>query len=264
MKCEIYSIDGKIKESIELPEYFSEAMREDLIKRAVLSDESKLYQPKGSYKFAGLETSAKYKGRKDDFGSLKNKGQAKLPRTIGAKGQHGPVRRIPSAVKGRRAHPPKVEKILIEKINKKEYMNALKNALAATTNIDLVKKRGHVFDRANLPLIVENSFETIKKTKDVLSVFEKLGIAKDVFRAKNNSKALSGIRKTRTKSKYVPKSVLVLVKNGEVLRAARNLAGVDVIKVSELKVKHLAPGTHAGRLVLFSANAIEELRKQIK
>lgn len=261
MKAEIYSIDGKAGKSTELPACFSEAVREDLIKRAVLSEESRLYQPKGAFPRAGLQTSAVYDGRKEDFGSLKNKGQAKLPREVGAKGQHGKVKRIPSAVKGRRAHPPKPQKILVEEMNRKEYQKALRAAVAATAYAELAKRRGHVFDAGKLPLVIENSFESIKKTGEVLSVFQKLGIEKDVWRAKEGTKALSGVRNTRTRSRYVPKSVLVVVKGGDVLKAARNLPGVDAVKVSELKVRHLAPGTHAGRLTLFSENAMEELRK---
>ncbi|MEW6528938.1 MAG: 50S ribosomal protein L4 [Candidatus Micrarchaeota archaeon] len=254
MKSKIYSLDGVVEEEIELPECFSELIRPDLIKRAVLSDESRLYQPKGAFPRAGLQTSAVYNGRKDDFGSLKNIGQAKLPREVGAKGQHGKVKRIPSAVKGRRAHPPKTQKILIEQMNKKEYKKALRSAIAATMNTRSEK---------TLPIIFNNSFEEIKKTNQVLSVFEKFGIAKDIEKAKIKTKALSGTRRVRSKSKYTPKSILVIVKEGAVLKAARNLAGVDAIRVSELKVRHLAPGTHAGRFTVFSENAIEELRKML-
>lgn len=261
MKSEIYSLEGKAEKAIELPECFSEALRPDLIKRAVLSDESRLYQPKGAFPRAGLQTSAVYDGRKEDFGSLKNKGGAKLPREVGAKGQHGKVKRIPSSVKGRRAHPPKAQKVLVEEMNEKEYKKALRTAVAATTSVQLAKERGHVFDAKKLPLILDNAFEGVKKARDVLAIFAKLGIAGDVAKAKDNTKALSGTRHTRSTSKYVPKSILVVVKDGSVLKAARNLAGVDAVKVSDLKVRHLAPGTHAGRLTVFSANAIDELKK---
>lgn len=260
MKTEIYNIEGKAEKSVELPQCFSEPVRPDLIKRAVLSEESRTYQPKGAFPRAGLQTSAVYDGRKDDFGSLKNRGQAKLPREVGAKGQHGKVKRIPSAVKGRRAHPPKAAKILVEEMNEKEYRKALRTAIAATTRVELAKRRGHVFDAKKLPLVIDNSFEALKKTKEVLSVFSKIGIEKDVWKAKENTKTLSGVGKTRSKSRYVPKSVLVVVKDGSVLRAARNLPGVDAVKASELKARDLAPGTHPGRLTLFSLNALDELK----
>lgn len=261
MKSDFYSSEGKVEKTIELPNCFSELIRRDLIKRAVLSDESKLYQPKGSYILAGLQTSAVYKGRKEDFGSLKNRGRAKLPREVRAKGQAGRVKRVPSAVTGRRAHPPKVEKVLVEKMNKKEYKKALKSALSATAQADLVKARGHIFSAKTVPLVVDNFFEELKRTKDVLNMLEKLGLIQDVVRSKKKTKSLTGTRKTRTKSKYVPKSVLILVKNGAILKSARNISGVNVVKVSELKVKDLAPGALPGRLTIISANALEELKK---
>ncbi|MBU0586467.1 50S ribosomal protein L4 [Candidatus Micrarchaeota archaeon] len=260
MKASIYSIDGKAGKEVQLPACFEEAVREDLIKRAVLSDESKLFQPKGNYPFAGKETSAKYKGRKEDFGSLKNQGQAKLPREVGAKGQPGKVKYIPSAVKGRRAHPPKVEKILVERMNEKEYKKALRSAIAATMDVSLARKRGHEFDAKSLPFVVDSAFEKIAKTKDMLSFFEKLGLAKDLLRARNKAKTLSGTRRKRSKSKQVPKSLLIVVKDGAALKAARNLPGVDIVKASELKAMHLAPGTHPGRLAIFSESALEVLK----
>ncbi|HID72432.1 TPA: 50S ribosomal protein L4, partial [Candidatus Micrarchaeota archaeon] len=67
MKATVYSVEGKALKEIDLPSQFWAAARDDLVKRAVLSEESKMYQPKGSYKWAGLETSAKYRGRKEDY-----------------------------------------------------------------------------------------------------------------------------------------------------------------------------------------------------
>ena len=41
--------------------------------------------------------------------------------------------------------------------------------------------------------------------------------------------------------------------------AARNLAGVDVVTVAGLNAELLAPGTHAGRLTIWSESAIRSL-----
>ena len=64
-----------------------------------------------------------------------------LPHEKLPKGRYGRVRMIPFAVTGRRAHPPKVEKIIEEKINKKEYQKALFSAISATASSDVVKNR---------------------------------------------------------------------------------------------------------------------------
>ena len=131
----MYSLDGKAVKEVELPAAFSADVRMDLVSRAAISDQTKHYQPKGNDPRAGMETSARYRGRKEDFGSGKNKGTAIRPREVLPKGRLGKVKRIPSAVKGRRAHPPHVNKVIIEEMNRKEYAVALKSAIAATSGV---------------------------------------------------------------------------------------------------------------------------------
>lgn len=59
MKVNVYSINGEVKEEIELPAIFDEVYRPDLIKRAVLSAQSARVQPWGNDPMAGKRTSAK-------------------------------------------------------------------------------------------------------------------------------------------------------------------------------------------------------------
>ncbi len=263
MKVPIYSIEGKEIKSLELPIQFNEEYREDLIRRAVLSEESKLRQPKGSYKFAGLQTSAEYRGEKETYGSLKNRGQAMLPREIKPEGGWGRVRRIPSSVKGRRAHPPKVEKIIIEKINKKEYKKALRSALSSSTINKIVNNRYNIGER-KVPIVIENTFEKLKKSKEVLLVLSKLNLVDLVDSAKEKKKRKTGLGKTRTKRIIkTPKYLLMVVSGGEIKKAANGLSGVDVVDVSNLKVRHLAPGAMAGRVVVYTENAIKQIGEKL-
>ncbi|MEM3361846.1 MAG: 50S ribosomal protein L4 [Candidatus Anstonellaceae archaeon] len=264
VKVPLYSIDGKEIEQIELPEFFSSKINFYLIARAAIADQTKLYQPKGNYIYAGLQTSAKYRGRKGDYGSLKNRGQARLPREVLPKGNWGKVRRIPSAVKGRRAHPPKVEKKIIEKINKKEYTKALMSALAACTNSHLALKRGHKFKKdLTLPVVLESE-EGIKKTSEAYNLFSAIGVGEDILRAKQKTKVVSGVRR-RKGGKKTPKSLLVVVENisSPVAKASKNLPGVDVVESKDLRVVDLAPGTHPGRLLVITKKALETLSQKI-
>ena len=264
MKVAVYSTkDGKEIEKIELAEFFSEKINPYLIARAVISDQTKKFQPKGNYIYAGLETSAKYRGRKEDFGSLKNRGGAKLPREVMPKGTHGKVRRIPSSVKGRRAHPPKVEKKIVEKINKKEYIKALQSALAACANIEYVLKRGHKIDqKMQLPIILDVE-SSPNKTSQLIKLLTQLGLEKDLNRSKKPKK-ISGIQR-RTKSKKYPKTFLLIVKdkNSPLARAARNIAGATLRSASEVEVQDLAPGTQPGRLLIITKDGLTEIEKRI-
>jgi large subunit ribosomal protein L4e len=246
MKATVYSIEGKALRQIDLPEVFESPRRDDLVKRAVLSEASKLYQPKGNYKFAGLETSARYRGRKEDFGTVKNKGIPHLPHEVLPKGQLGKVKRVPHAVKGRRAHPPKPQKIIVEFMNKKEYLRALASALSFSADRASVCARAHSDIGVSLPIVMDNSFEKLAKTRDVLKVFEALNLGSLLEKS-----GRTGV-----------KSALIVVEDGKVLKAAANLPGVEVVKASELEVRQLAPGTHPGRLTLYSENALPALTKR--
>ncbi len=89
----------------------------------------------------------------------------------------------PCVVGGRRAHPPKAERNWNEKINKKEKKLAKNSALAATADKEIVTKRGHKFnEKITLPVIVDDKFEKIKKTKDVIEALEKIGVYDDILR----------------------------------------------------------------------------------
>lgn len=258
MEVNVYDLKGSLKKKIKLPNAFNEYVRPEIIRRAVLSEESKMYQPKGSYALAGLQTSARYIGRKEAYATLKNKGMAMLPREFYGGGIPGRVRRIPSAVSGRRAHPPKPEKILIEKMNKKEWILAFKSALSACTKKDLVEKRHKVKAEA-YPLVFEDEFEKIKKTKEVYGILNTI-IGEDLTRAKQGRKRKTGVRKTRKVQKIrYPKSVLIITHSK--MKSAKNLPGVEVLKYDEVKVKNLAPGALAGRLLIFTEKALEKFNK---
>lgn len=253
----VYSADGSSVEKIELPKVFAEVVRDELIKRAVLSEESEEFQPKGVFYRAGLQTSARYVGRKEAYHSLKNRGGAMLPRELYPKGRIGRVRVVPWAVKGRRAHPPKVEKVLVERINKREKQKAFRSAIAATAKKEIVSKK-HKFANVTIPIIVDEKCEGMKKTKDVFAFFEKIKISKDVERAINGRKARTGHRYGGTKT---PRSILIVSATAvPLLKAARNIPGVTVATVDKLQVRDLAPGGVPGRLTIWTKAALEMLK----
>ncbi|MDR0913492.1 MAG: 50S ribosomal protein L4 [Methanobrevibacter sp.] len=249
MKVNVYSMEGEVVEEIELPEIFNEEFRPDLIKRAVISSQTARIQPWGTDPMAGKRTSAK------SWGS--GRGSAMVPRIKnGSKAAF-----IPMAVGGRRAHPPRPAKIHKEKINVKERRFAIRSAVAATTNSQIVANRGHKIENVpQFPLIIEDSFCEIKKTKDTREVFEKLGLGDDLLRAKNSRKIRSGKGKLRGRKYRTSKGPLIVIgEDNGISKAVRNHPGVDVVKVENLNAELLAPGTNPGRLTLFTKSAIEKI-----
>ena len=254
----VYDVSGKEVGDIELPMHFNERVREDLIRRAVIAAQANRIQPKGTDIMAGLKTSARYVGRRRAYRQMINRSISRLPRIFMGGGRVGNVRKVPQAVKGRRAHPPKVEKVLIKKMNVKERRKAIRSAIAATANIEYVKRRNHIYE-GELPIIVEG-IEKLEKVKDVLNMFKALNVIKDIERVRERIKRRSGVSRRRGRAKKEPKSILIVGHNTEKIhKAARNIPGVDVIDVRNLNAEVLAPGTHPGRLTVWSKDAVKML-----
>jgi len=111
------------------------------------------------------------------------------------------------------------------------------------------------------PIIVEDSFEKLKKTKEVLSLFEKLKLEKELERDRV-VKIRVGRGKMRGRRYKRRKGVLVVVsKSCPAVKASENIPGVDVSVVKNLNADLLAPGGQPGRLALFTESAIKELDK---
>ena len=78
----------------------------------------------------------------------------------------------------------------------------------------------------------------------------------------NGIKVRAGKGKMRGRRYKKAKGPLIVVaKNEGILLGARNHPGVDVVLVDNLGVEMLAPGTHPGRLTIWTKGAIERLRE---
>ena len=96
------------------------------------------------------------------------------------------------------------------------------------------------------------------KTRAVVSTLEALGLHADVERADEGREIKAGRGSTRGRKYREPSSIL-FVTSEEPSTAARNLAGVDVTTAAEVNAEDLAPGTHTGRLTVFTESAVEEV-----
>ena len=89
-----------------------------------------------------------------------------------------------------------------------------------------------------------------------------LGVWPDIFRVKESRKVRAGKGKMRgRKMKQAVGPLLVITKNDGVAEAARNLPGMEVASVENLNAELLAPGTHPGRLTVWTSSAFEKLEK---
>lgn len=263
MNAKLFTSDGKENGTITLPHQFEEEYRPDLIKRAFWAYHSLRWQPKGAYPLAGMQNTAEYYGRRAAWRQTINTGRSRLPREKVPGGRSGRVLRVPHAVKGRRAHPPKVEKVLVEKINKREKNLALRSAIAATANEKVVVGRGHVLNsKVSLPIVADNSLEKAKKTADVQKFLFSVGLEGDLHKASATRVMRSGVAGRRKGGYLERKSVLIVYgEDAGIAKAARNIVGVDCASVESLNAELLAPGGNAGRLCVWTQGALDKLSK---
>ncbi len=248
MSVPVVDMANKQTGTVDLPEVFSTPYRPDVIKRAVLAVQSHGFQPQGRDPRAGKRTTAKSWGV--------GRGIARVPRLSGSSRAAFGV----SIVGGHQAFPPRSEKVIRKEINKKERRLAIRSGIAATATREIVAGRGHVLDSVGqLPLIVNDGIQSLEMTKEVKELFERLGLWADVERA-DRKKIRAGRGKTRGRKRKVGRGPLIVVSEDlGISKAAGNLPGVDIVTVEDLNAELLAPGAHAGRLVIWSESAFSAL-----
>jgi len=246
----VYNLEGKPAGKMELPLVFATPFRPDVIKRAVLAMQSNSFQRQGRDPMAGKRTTAESRGT--------GLAMARVPRV---KGGAGTAAFAPGTVGGRQGHPPTSQKTIVKRISKKEKHLALNAAIAATALKEVVIKRGHAIeDVLEIPLIVTDDLENLKRTKEVEQALIHLGVLSDIYRVKESRKIRAGKGKKRgRKMKQAVGPLLVVSENKGIIEAARNIPGVDIAILKDLNVELLAPGAHAGRLTIWTNGAVERL-----
>lgn len=243
MKTDILDLTGKKIKSIELPEQFNEEVHPDLIRRAVLAILSNNRQPYGANPEAGKKGVAFISKRRHSYKTSYGIGISRTPRKIVWKrgGRFGWIGALaPNTAGGRRAHPPKANKILSLKINDKERRKAIRSAISAAES-----------------KILDNKFEDIKTTGESQEILQNFGL-KDIKR-----KIRAGRGKTRGRKYKVSRNLLIVVSGKcNTLSSCRNIPGIDIVEVKSLNAKLLAPNGIPGRKTLWSEKAVEIMDKE--
>ena len=250
ISAKVFDLEGEEVRQLNLPRIFNTPSRPDVIKRAVVAIQSHRIQPQGRDPMAGKRNTAESRHA--------GLGIARVPR-LKERGSRAAF--APGTVGGRSAHPPVAEKKIKKKIPKKEMRLAVRSAVAATGSKDAVASRGHMVDDVpDFPLVVVDDIQSLKRTQDIEEVLVKLGVWADIFRVKESRKVRAGKGKMRGRKMKQPVGpLLVISENDGVAEAARNLPGVEVVSVENLNAEVLAPGTHPGRLTVWTNSAFEKL-----
>jgi len=246
----------------DLPLQFEERVRPDIMKRAVISIQTKNRQQYGADPEAGLKHVTRMRKRNNAFRTQKGRGFSRTPKKamLNRGSQfHWIGAEAPNTRGGRTAHPPKANKDFEEEINDKERRKAIRGGIAATADEELVSEN-HKYD-GDLPL-VESNLGSIEKTQELKETLEDLGMEEELERVKEK-KVRAGKGKSRGRKYKRRTGPLVVVENDEGIKdAASNLPGVQAVRVEHLNAELLAPGATPGRLTVWSEKAVEKLEDE--
>lgn len=148
------------------------------------------------------------------------------------------------------------------KINVTQKRFALVSAISASAIPALVMARGHRIDQIpEVPLVVDNKVvDNLDKTSKAKALLNSLQAYADVEKVKSSKKLRPGKGKMRNRRFILKKGPLVIYnEKGPLVKAFRNLPGVELCCVTRLNLLQLAPGGNLGRFCIWTKDAFERL-----
>jgi len=144
-------------------------------------------------------------------------------------------------------------------LNQKRFATA--SALAASALPSLVMARGHRIEKIEeVPLVVADAVEELTKTKEAVALLKSLNAYADVAKVSNSRKLRAGQGKLRNRRHRQRRGPLVIYnEDNGLVKAFRNLPGVEVVNVRRLNLLQLAPGGHLGRFIIWTKSAVSLL-----
>jgi len=135
------------------------------------------------------------------------------------------------------------------------------SALAASALPSLVLARGHKISQVpEIPCVVSSATESLQKTKQAIAALTAIGGFEDVEKVKASRKLRAGKGKMRNRRHVQRLGPLVVYNEDQgIVRAFRNLPGVELVNIERLNLLQLAPGGHMGRFIVWTKAAFERL-----
>lgn len=144
---------------------------------------------------------------------------------------------------------------------------ATASALAASSSPALLFARGHrVANVPEVPLVVDSKvFENaaLTKTKAAIALLQAVGAGPDLVKVQKSRKMRAGKGKLRNRRFRQRRGPLVVYNpetdGKDLVKAFRNIPGVETSPVFSLNLLQLAPGGHLGRFVIWTSSAFKAL-----
>merc|ERR1739844_700978 len=255
-RVNVHNLAGSSLRSVALPKIYKEKVRQDVVNHVHTQVRKSAMMPKGVSEKAGHQTSA------ESWGT--GRAVARIPRVRGGGTHRSGQGAFGNMCRGGHMFgAKKVWKRIHRKTNIREKRYAVVSAIAASGSPGIVMSKGHQINRIReLPLVVEDKIESLKKTKDAVQFLKKHKAWPDVvrvYRSKKNRAGKGKMRNRRTVKRRGP--IVIYAKNEGVTLAFRNIPGVDTICVDKLNLLRLAPGGRVGRFCIWSEGAFNMLDK---
>ncbi|XP_044499172.1 60S ribosomal protein L4 [Mangifera indica] len=241
--------------TVQLPAVMKASIRPDIVTFVHSNISKNSRQPYAVSKKAGHQTSA------ESWGT--GRAVSRIPRVPGGGTHRAGQGAFGNMCRGGRMFAPtKIWRRWHRKVNVNQKRYAVVSAIAASAVPSLVMARGHKVEKVpELPLVVSDSVEGVEKTSAALKVLKQIGAYDDAEKAKDSQSIRPGKGKMRNRRYISRKGPLVVysTEGAKLVKAFRNIPGVDVVNVERLNLLKLAPGGHLGRFVIWTKSAIEKL-----
>jgi len=252
----IYQFDNPSEktDTTVMPLAMTTPLRPDLVRYIHMNVSKNKRQGQGVTAKAGYETAA------ESWGT--GRAVARIPRVPG-----GGTHRAGQGAFGNMCRgggmfcPTKTWRRWHRRVNVTQKRHAVVSALAASALPPLVMARGHrIGDIAELPLVISSGAESIQKTKQALEMLNKLGCEEELKRVLDSKRIRTGKGKMRNRRYLMRRGPLVIYnEDNGIVRAIRNIPGVETACVDRLNLLQLAPGGNFGRFIIWTEGAFKKL-----
>ncbi|KAJ9184250.1 hypothetical protein P3X46_003995 [Hevea brasiliensis] len=241
--------------TLALPDVMKASIRPDIVNFVHSNISKNSRQPYAVSKRAGHQTSA------ESWGT--GRAVSRIPRVPGGGTHRAGQGAFGNMCRGGRMFAPtKIWRRWHRRINVNQKRYAVVSAIAASAIPSLVIARGHRVESVpEMPLVISDSAESIEKTSAAIKVLKEIGAYPDAEKAKDSHAIRPGKGKMRNRRYISRKGPLIVygTEGAKLVKAFRNIPGVEVANVDRLNLLKLAPGGHLGRFVIWTKSAFEKL-----
>ncbi|RVW39685.1 60S ribosomal protein L4 [Vitis vinifera] len=202
--------------AVPLPDVMKASIRPDIVTFVHSNISKNSRQPYAVSRRAGHQTSA------ESWGT--GRAVSRIPRVPGGGTHRAGQGAFGNMCRGGRMFAPtKIWRRWHRKINVNQKRYAVVSAIAASAIPSLVMARGHRIESVpELPLVIGDSAESVEKTSAAIDILKQVGAYPDAEKAKDSHAIRPG-------------------RGAKLVKAFRNIPGVEVANVDRLNLLKLAP-----------------------